>query len=194
MVNIYHHYWRILLKYFETKLPGVIVIEPRVFPDNRGFFLESFRVNAYEEIGIEQKFFQENLSRSFKDVLRGLHYQLKHPQGKLVTVTHGKVFDVIVDISPTSPTFKQFHYEVLSDENHKQIYIPPGYAHGFYTISDTADFFYKCTNYYVPGDEYGVKWDDQDLLIPWPIAKTPIISDKDQVFKNLKEIDRKFLP
>ena len=160
-----------------TNLPGVLVITPKVHQDQRGFFFESFQVERYREVGIEEAFVQDNVARSSKGVLRGLHYQLQYPQGKLVSVTSGEAFDVAVDIRVGSPTFCQWYGTVLSDTNHKQLYVPPGFAHGYCVITETADFIYRCTDYYHPEDEYGVKWNDPELNIQWPID-TPLLSER----------------
>ena len=147
------------MKVIETKLPGVLIIEPEVFGDRRGFFLETFHKERYSKFGIPGtglKFVQDNHSRSRKGVLRGLHFQLKHPQGKLVSVAYGKVFDVVADVCPDSPTFAQWIGVELSDGNHRQLWVPPGYAHGFCMLSESADVLYKCTDYYHPEDEGGM--------------------------------------
>jgi dTDP-4-dehydrorhamnose 3,5-epimerase len=167
------------MKVTETSLAGVLIIEPKVFGDQRGFFLESFQLERYREFGVEQPFVQDNHSRSSRGVLRGLHFQRTRPQGKLVSVSRGAVYDVAVDINPDSPTCGQFVGVELSDENHRQLWVPPGFAHGFCVISDVADFQYKCTDYYSPEDEGGLLWNDPDLRIPWPID-TPQLSAKDQ--------------
>jgi dTDP-4-dehydrorhamnose 3,5-epimerase len=164
----------------ETALPGVRIIEPRVFGDARGFFLESFSARRYrDEAGIEQPFVQDNLSHSVRGVLRGLHFQRSRPQGKLIQVVQGTVFDVAVDIDPRSPHFGRHVAVELSGDSHRQIWIPPGYAHGFCVTSDTATFQYKCTEYYDPADEGGVAWNCPRLNIPWPI-RNPTLSDKDR--------------
>lgn len=167
-------------------LPGLLIITPRVFHDERGYFYESFNQKPYLDAGIPP-FVQDNHSLSKKNVLRGLHYQLPHAQGKLVFVTRGKVWDVVVDIRQSSPTFMKWFSIELSDENHQQLYIPPGFAHGFCTLSETADFAYKCTDFYTPGAEHGIRYDDPALNIPWPV-ETPILSDKDKVYPSLKDI------
>ena len=166
------------MKVIETALPGVLIIEPKVFGDARGFFIETFQVERYREIGITQPFVQDNHSRSPHGVLRGLHYQKTRPQGKLVRVSRGAVYDVAVDVDPKSPTFGRYVGVELSDDNHRQIWIPPGYAHGFCVLSALADFEYKCTDLYFPEDEGGVIWNDPDVAIPWPIS-APRLSDKD---------------
>ena len=177
----------------QTKLPDVLVVEPVVFSDDRGFFLETCNTVRYHKIGITAAFVQDNMSRSKKGVLRGLHYQLQYPQGKLVGVSNGEVFDVAVDIRTGSPTFGQWTGTILNDVNHRQMYIPPGFAHGFCVISDSADFIYKCSEYYHPEDEYGILWNDSDIAIKWPV-EIPIISDKDSRNSNLSEIPSKLLP
>ncbi|MFT6436870.1 MAG: dTDP-4-dehydrorhamnose 3,5-epimerase [Candidatus Azotimanducaceae bacterium] len=170
----------------KTKLPGVVIIEPTIHGDNRGFFLESFHAERYkQEAGIDLPFVQDNQSRSGKGVLRGLHYQVKKPQGKLVRVTRGEVFDVAVDINPNSTTYTKWVGVNLSEDNHLQFYVPPGYAHGFLVLSDFADFSYKCTDYYDPKDEGGVRWDDPKINISWP-KTNPTVSDKD---KQLPTVD-----
>lgn len=175
------------MKIIETALPGVLIIEPKVFSDGRGYFKEIYQEERYMEYGIDASFVQDNYSRSSKDVLRGLHFQIKHPQGKLVTVSRGAVYDVAVDINPLSPSYGKFAAVILSDENHRQFWIPPGYAHGFCVLSEFADFHYKCTEYYVPGDEGGLIWNDPDINIPWPLA-TPVLSEKDKANKTLRQL------
>ncbi|MDD3675498.1 dTDP-4-dehydrorhamnose 3,5-epimerase [Thauera propionica] len=166
------------MKVIETALPGVLIIEPKVFGDHRGFFLETFQVDRYREAGITLPFVQDNHSRSQRGVLRGLHFQKTRPQGKLVSVSRGAVYDVAVDIDPASATYGQFVGVELSDDNHRQLWIPPGYAHGFCVLSEVADFQYKCTDLYFPEDEGGLIWNDPDVGIPWPID-TPHLSAKD---------------
>jgi dTDP-4-dehydrorhamnose 3,5-epimerase len=175
------------MKVEQTILPGVVIIKPDVFGDARGFFIETFRTTRYEEAGITAAFVQDNHSRSARGVLRGMHFQKKHPQGKLLTVSHGKVFDVAADINPASPTFGKHVSIELSDENHFQIYIPPGYAHGFCVLSEFADFHYKCTDFYVGNDQHGVMWNDSTLAIDWPI-KNPSLSEQDKKWPTLKEL------
>ena len=170
-----------------TGIEGVLLIKPRVFGDHRGFFLETFQEERYREAGIAQRFVQDNHSRSRRGILRGLHFQRNHPQGKLVSALRGQVFDVAVDIRPESPTFGKWHAAVLDDENHHQLWIPPGLAHGFCVLSDVADFIYKCTDYYHPEDEGAVRWDDPDIGVDWPIAE-PILSDKDSKAPRLREM------
>jgi len=166
------------MKITTTAIPGVLLITPKVFGDSRGFFLESFHAARYAEAGIPSSFVQDNHSRSAKGVLRGLHFQKQYPQGKLVYVTIGTVFDVAVDIRKDSPTFGQWVGVTLSADEHQQFYIPPGFAHGFCVLSDTADFHYKCTDYYHPEDEGSLRWDDPDIGIQWPLTD-PILSTKD---------------
>jgi dTDP-4-dehydrorhamnose 3,5-epimerase len=176
-----------------TDLPGVLLIEPTVFGDARGFFLESYHAQRYAEAGIPDHFVQDNHSRSQRGVLRGLHYQLTHPQGKLVWVTSGEVFDVAVDIRKGSPTFGRWVGVTLSADNHRQLYIPPGFAHGFCVLSETVDFLYKCTDFYHPEDEGGVLWCDPNIGVNWPVT-TPVLSEKDQRYPRLVEVPVERLP
>lgn len=172
----------------KTKLAGVVIIKPKVFGDERGFFVESYNYQRYQqEAGITLPFVQDNRSHSQKGVLRGLHFQKTHPQGKLVSVTQGSVYDVAVDIDPKSATFGQYVAVELTAENHLQLYVPPGYAHGFCVLSDTADFTYKCTDYYHPEDEGGLAWDCPDIAIEWPISN-PQLSSKDQQNMTLAQM------
>ena len=171
----------------ETKLPGVLIIEPKVFGDCRGFFKETFQAERYAEIGINLPFVQDNHSRSQKGVLRGLHLQITRPQGKLVSCSRGVVYDVAVDVNPESATFGQYVGVELTEDNHWQLWIPPGYAHGFCVLSDVADFQYKCTDLYFPEDEGGLIWNDPEVAIDWPI-KEPELSDKDQKLPTLAQI------
>jgi dTDP-4-dehydrorhamnose 3,5-epimerase len=178
------------MKFIETHLPGVIVIEPKLFGDKRGFFLESYREDVFHAAGITIPFVQDNHSRSTRGVLRGLHYQLKQTQGKLVRVATGSVFDVVVDIRLGSPTFGKWYGIELNDENMRMLYIPPGYAHGFVVLSETADFIYKCTDYYHPQSEQGIAWDDPEIAIDWQISSMisdVSLSDKDKNNVNLKD-------
>lgn len=167
-------------------LPGLIIIEPAIFSDNRGYFYEGYQQKRYQELGIPS-FVQDNVSRSSRHVIRGLHYQKPDAQGKLVGVTHGAVWDVVVDIRLSSPTFGEWFGITLSDDNHMQMYIPPGFAHGFCVLSETADFYYKCTGFYTPTHERGIIWNDKKINIPWP-AESPILSPKDEVYRSLHEI------
>ena len=176
------------MKVTETVLPGVRIIEPRVFGDARGFFLETFQAERYrQEAGIELPFVQDNHSRSSRGVLRGLHSQSPNPQGKLVRVARGEVFDVAVDIDPASKTFGKWVGVLLSETNHLQLWVPPGYAHGFVVISEIADFEYKCTDYYNVSAEVGVLWNDPDIGIDWPI-QNPKLSKKDEALPTLAQI------
>ena len=177
----------------ETALPGVCVIQSNVFRDPRGFFLESYHQVKFIEYGITDNFVQDNHSRSTKSVLRGLHYQLQHPQAKLCRVLEGEALDVAVDIRIGSPNFGKWVSAVLSSESHNQIYIPAGFAHGFLTLSDSVQFLYKCTDYYDPADERGILWNDPDLSIAWGISN-PLISEKDKQYLPLGRVPREFLP
>lgn len=176
-----------------TELDGVLIIEPDVFGDHRGFFMESYSRKRYGALGISPEFVQDNVSLSRQGILRGLHYQLDHPQAKLVQVLKGEVFDVAVDIRVGSPQFGCWAGVILSEENRRQLYIPEGFAHGFCVTSETALFHYKCSDYYAPGDEYSLVWSDPGLGIAWPEQK-PILSDKDREAPALKAIGQKSLP
>ncbi|BBQ88595.1 dTDP-4-dehydrorhamnose 3,5-epimerase [Raoultella planticola] len=176
------------MQVIDTKISDVKIIQPKVFGDARGFFVETFEKKRYQEmLNINLDFVQDNHSRSTKGVLRGLHFQTQHAQGKLVRVVRGEVFDVAVDIRPDSPTFGQWEGVILSEENKTQFWIPPGLAHGFVVLSDIADFEYKCTDYYNPGFEGCVVWNDTDIGIDWP-EKNPLLSEKDKQGKTLKEL------
>ncbi|WP_339461939.1 dTDP-4-dehydrorhamnose 3,5-epimerase [Pseudomonas sp. EA_105y_Pfl2_R69] len=177
------------MKVIETRLPGVLIIEPEVFGDHRGFFLESFQVERYRQAGIDLPFVQDNHSRSQRGVLRGLHFQRSRPQGKLVSVSRGAVYDVAVDIDPKSPSCGQFVGVELNDENHRQLWVPPGYAHGFCVLSEVADYHYKCSELYFPEDEGGLIWNDPDVNIPWPISE-PQLSAKDMRHSGLRDLIR----
>lgn len=167
--------------FIETGLPGVVVIEPAVFTDPRGYFMETYTRRDFAAGGIDREFVQDNQSKSSRGVLRGLHFQKQHPQGKLVRVVVGEVFDVAVDCRPGSPAYGRWAGVRLSAENKRMFYLPEGFAHGFLVLSDEAEFTYKCTDYYTPGDEGGVPWDDPDLAIDWPDAGAPLItSEKDR--------------
>ena len=177
------------MKIIDTSIPEVKIIEPKVFGDERGFFLETFQANKYKVvIGERLSFVQDNHSRSSKGVLRGLHFQKTKPQGKLVRVVTGEVFDVAVDIRKGSPTFGKWEGVLLTGDNKKQFWVPPGFAHGFVVLSDTADFEYKCTDYYDPSDEGAVYWNDPDLAIDWPIDFEPSLSAKDLQAGLLKDL------
>jgi len=171
----------------ETGLGGLLVIEPQIFDDDRGWFLETFQNERYREVGIAQVFVQDNLSRSSQGVIRGLHFQKTRPQGKLVTCLRGKVLDVVVDLRVGSETRGQTFSIILDSDQREQLWIPPGFAHGFSVLSESADFFYKCTEYYQPTDEYGILWSDPDLSIDW-LVSNPIVSKKDQKLPRLKEV------
>lgn len=176
------------MQVIDTKISDVKIIQPKVFGDARGFFVETFEKKRYQEmLNINLDFVQDNHSRSTKGVLRGLHFQTQHAQGKLVRVVRGEVFDVAVDIRPDSPTFGQWEGVILSEENKTQFWIPPGLAHGFVVLSDIADFEYKCTDYYNPGFEGCVVWNDTDIGIDWP-EKNPLLSEKDKQGRTLKEL------
>ena len=173
----------------ETSLPGVLLIEPKVFGDARGFFLESWNRQTFAGLGLDLDFVQDNHSRSAKGVLRGLHYQLNDPQGKLVRVVNGAVFDVAVDVRKSSPHFGQWVGYELSADNHRMLWIPPGFAHGFLVLSDTADFLYKTTAYYAPQWDRGIRWDDPQIGVQWPLEGAPALSAKDQVQPLLKDAE-----
>jgi dTDP-4-dehydrorhamnose 3,5-epimerase len=182
------------MKIIETRLPGVLLIEPDVFGDHRGFFLETWNRDRYMAAGFpDVSFVQDNHSCSCKGVLRGLHYQIHRPQGKLVQVTTGAVFDVVVDVRYGSPNFGQWAGYALTDENHHQLWAPPGFAHAFCVLSDVANFIYKCTDYYRPDDEGGVLWSDPCIGIDWPV-QSPILSAKDQAFSVLADVAEEKLP
>lgn len=180
------------MKVIPTAIPDVLVLEPRVFGDARGFFLESFNQRAFAEAtGLNPTFVQDNHSRSARGVLRGLHFQVQQPQGKLVRVVRGAVFDVAVDIRPESPTFGRWAGVELSEDNHRQLWIPPRLAHGFLVLSETADFLYKTTDYYAPAHERSIAWNDPTLAIDWPLAGAqPALSAKDQAAMSLAEAVR----
>ncbi len=172
----------------KTDIPDVLLLEPRVFGDARGFFFESFNQKLWQErTGLAKSFVQDNHSRSVKNVLRGLHYQIQQPQGKLVRVVRGAVFDVAVDIRRSSPTFGRWVGFELSDDNRRQMWIPEGFAHGFLVLSDTAEFLYKTTDYWAAAHERTILWNDPDLMIAWPIKNPPILSDKDAAGTPFKE-------
>lgn len=176
------------MKVIKGKLDGILIIEPDIFEDPRGFFLESYNRSKYSEIGIKEEFIQDNHSLSIKGTLRGLHFQLpQNPQVKLVRVTAGEVFDVVVDVRKNSPTFGKWESFILSAKNKKQIYVPLGFAHGFCVISDRAEFLYKCSSYYSPKDERAFAWNDPDVGIKWPVD-APILSKRDQLHPFLKDL------
>ncbi|SFS07953.1 dTDP-4-dehydrorhamnose 3,5-epimerase [Dyella sp. OK004] len=181
------------MKVIETSLPGVAVIEPQVFGDARGYFYESYNKAKYREAGITAEFVQSNVSRSAKGVLRGLHYQWPNPQGKLVSVLEGEVFDVAVDVRRNSPTFGQWAGVMLSAENKRHFWIPEGFAHGFCVVSDFATFAYQCTALYDQAADAGVRWNDADIGIDWPLTN-PLLSGKDEKAPLLKEVPSHRLP
>lgn len=169
-----------------TTIPDVLILEPKIFGDSRGFFFESFNEKVFRDAtGVAAHFVQDNHSRSARGVLRGLHYQIEQPQGKLVRCTQGEVFDVAVDIRPSSPTFGKWVGAILSEENKRQLWIPAGLAHGFLVLSDSADFLYKTTEYYAPQHERAILWSDPDLAIAWPLAGVPLLSAKDGMAPRL---------
>ena len=174
----------------ETVIPDIMIIDPEIFEDSRGFFMETFHEQKFSDRGLPVRFAQDNHSYSVKGTLRGLHYQLKYPQGKLVRVVRGEVYDVAVDIRVGSPYFGRWVGEILSEQNRRQIYIPPGFAHGFCVLSDCADFLYKCTEIYEPQDDYGILWNDPDIGITWPELDY-IISKKDQRHLCLEDLKSK---
>ena len=181
-------------KFTETGIRDMFVVEPTVFEDNRGYFMETYQENDFKEAGHDLTFVQDNQSKSTKGVLRGLHLQLKYPQGKLVRVIKGEVFDVGVDLRGDSPTYGKWYGEILSEDNKKQLYIPPKFAHGFLVLSDEAEFLYKCTEFYHGEDESGIKWDDEDIAIDWPLDGIDeiILSDKDKELKSFREAKIKY--
>ena len=179
------------MKITPCALQGVFLIEPNVFRDERGFFLESYHSERYAHLGLPRNFVQDNHSRSSQGILRGLHGQLQKPQGKLVRATHGEIFDVAVDVRPHSPTFGQWVGETLSAENFRQLYIPPGFLHGFCVVSAFAEVEYKCTDYYDRKDEIGVLWNDAGLRIQWPLSN-PILSPKDQALPSFDSLKSQF--
>ncbi|MBA3890016.1 MAG: dTDP-4-dehydrorhamnose 3,5-epimerase [Gemmatimonadaceae bacterium] len=180
------------MKVHETPLPGVLIVEPRVFRDERGFFIEAFNDERFRSAGLPAVFRQDNHSRSSRDVLRGLHYQLAHPQGKLVSVIRGAIFDVAADIRVGAPTFGQWFGIELHEDDARSLWVPPGFAHGFCALADTVDVVYKCTDVYHADDDHGVAWNDPTLAIAWPVT-SPRISDKDALYPLL-DLSRNDLP
>jgi dTDP-4-dehydrorhamnose 3,5-epimerase len=181
------------MKVQTTSLPELLIVAPDIYGDSRGFFTETYQQKRYAESGIDRTFVQDNLSRSTKGTLRGLHFQINTPQAKLVQVIEGEVFDVAVDVRPGSPSFGKWEGVRLSDNNMRQLFIPEGFAHGFCVLSDTALFSYKCTDFYAPDDEGGILWSDPDIGIQWPID-APMLSAKDQAYPLLKDVSLKALP
>lgn len=179
------------MNFIETQLSGVIRIKPAVHSDDRGFFMETWQARRFREAGIDAEFVQDNVSQSSKGTLRGLHYQIRQPQGKLVRVVAGEVFDVAVDLRKSSANFGKWVGEILSAENKHLLWVPPGFAHGFLVLSDTATFEYKCTDYYAPDYERSIRWDDADIGIDWPLkgAQEPVLSPKDAAATFLKGAD-----
>ena len=179
------------MKFISTEIPGVIIVEPDVFGDHRGFFMESWHAEKFAEAGIDAQFVQDNHSRSNQGILRGLHYQIEQPQGKLVRVLSGEVFDVAVDLRRDSPTFGKWFGMTLNDTDKKMLWVSPGFAHGFYVVSEQADFFYKCTELYAPEYERALRWDDPDLAIDWPIAsgQEPVLAPKDAAAKSFEDAE-----
>ena len=179
------------MEFIETALPEVIKIVPRVFSDERGFFMETWQAKMFCENVVDIEFVQDNFSQSSQGTLRGLHYQIEHAQGKLVRVVSGEVFDVAVDMRKSSPNFGKWVGEILSAENKHQLWVPPGFAHGFYVMSETAEFEYKCTDYYAPSHERSVRWDDADIAIDWPLKpdEQPVLSAKDEAASLLRDAD-----
>ena len=181
------------MKVLSTSLKEVLLIEPSVFEDNRGFFMQTYQQKTYRELGIDNNFIQDNLSFSVRGTLRGLHYQFPHAQAKLVQVITGEIFDVAVDIRRGSPTFGKWTGVYLSEKNKRQLYIPGGFAHGFCVLSETAVFMYKCSDFYAPDCEGGILWSDPNIGIEWPI-ETPLLSEKDSKYETLKVIPPERLP
>jgi dTDP-4-dehydrorhamnose 3,5-epimerase len=179
-------------KVIKTPIKDLVIIETKIFKDERGFFIESYNLRDFVNLGIGGNFVQDNYSMSRKGVLRGLHFQIRHPQGKLIQVISGKVFDVAVDLRLNSPTFGKWYGVELSDDNGLQFYIPPGFAHGFLAIEENTLFFYKCTDFYYPDDELGIIWNDKDIGIQWPLSQVEkiIISDKDSKLLSFNEARR----
>jgi len=174
-----------------TAIPDIVLIRPKVFGDARGFFLESWEERKFAASGIDAKFVQDNHSRSARHTLRGLHYQIHHPQGKLVRVITGAVYDVAVDIRRSSPTFGRWVGVTLSAENHHMLWVPAGFAHGFLVLSESADFVYRCTDFYMPGAERAIQWNDPDLQVDWPLPKgsSPVLSAKDTVAPRFRDAE-----
>ncbi len=183
-------------KIIKKEIEGVFTVEPTVFDDERGYFMETYNENDFKKEGIDLTFVQDNQSKSSKGVLRGLHFQYTQPQGKLVRVIKGEVFDVGVDLRKNSPTYGKWVGEILSEKNKKQLFIPKGFAHGFLVLSDEAEFVYKCTDFYNPNDEGGIQWNDPEIAIEWPFGDLTeediILSDKDKLWKSMKETETNF--
>ena len=181
------------MKIITTSIAGILIIEPETFQDKRGFFMETYNRNRYKASGINATFVQDNLSHSLKNTVRGLHFQIKHPQSKLIQVISGEIFDVAVDLRPGSATFGKWTGIHLSDENRRQVFIPVGFAHGFCVLSESALFYYKCSDFYAPDDEGGIIWSDPDIGIEWPVIN-PIISEKDKQYQKCSRLNADQLP
>ena len=177
------------MEFERLSIPDLVLVKPKVFGDARGWFFESWESRKFAAADLDVPFVQDNYSRSVKGTLRGLHYQIKQPQGKLVRVTQGEVFDVAVDIRRSSPSFGRWVGTILSGENKHQLWVPPGFAHGFYVLSESAEFFYKCTDFYAPAHERTLRWDDPAIGIAWPLMGAPLLSDKDRLGKPLAGAD-----
>ena len=177
------------LKFVQTKIPDVILVKPNIIEDHRGFFMESYHIEKFKFAGIDTNFVQDNYAKSVNNTLRGLHFQMKYPQAKLLRCLKGKVFDVAVDLRKNSPYFGKWVGEELSEDNKFQLYIPEGFAHGYYVMAKTAEIAYKCSEIYHPEDEYGIRWDDPDIRIEWP-GNSPILSDKDKILPLLKNFQK----
>jgi dTDP-4-dehydrorhamnose 3,5-epimerase len=177
------------MEFERLSIPDLVLIKPKVFGDARGWFFESWEARKFAAAGLDAAFVQDNYSRSVQGTLRGLHYQIQRPQGKLVRVTQGEVFDVAVDIRRSSPSFGKWVGTILSGDNKHQLWVPPGFAHGFYVLSESAEFFYKCTDFYAPEHERTLRWDDPKLGIQWPLKGAPLLSDKDRQGKPLADAD-----
>jgi dTDP-4-dehydrorhamnose 3,5-epimerase len=179
------------MQFEPTRLPEVVLIKPRVFGDARGFFFETWQQRTFSEAGLNASFVQDNHSHSTRYTLRGLHFQIRQPQGKLVRVTRGEAYDVVVDIRRSSPRFGQWVGAVLSDSNHHLLWVPPGFAHGYLALSDTVDFIYKCTDFYSPQDERSIRWDDPALAVKWPFppGTAPVLSSKDAAAPLLRDAE-----
>jgi dTDP-4-dehydrorhamnose 3,5-epimerase len=179
------------MEFEPTAIPDVVLIRPKVFGDSRGFFMESWEERKFAAAGLDVKFVQDNHSRSARNTLRGLHYQIQHPQGKLVRVITGAVFDVAVDIRRSSPTFGRWIGTTLSADNHHMLWVPPGFAHGFLVLSETADFIYRCTDFWSAPHERAIRWDDRDLNIQWPLPEgaEPLLSPKDAAAKHFRDAE-----
>ncbi len=184
------------MKRIQTDLPELFLLEPEVHGDHRGFFVETYNQREAERLGFARTYVQDNHTRSTRGVLRGLHYQLGRPQAKLVRVVRGEIFDVAVDVRKGSPTFGRHAAAMLSADNHRLLFIPEGFAHGFFVVSETAEVIYKCSDFYAPAEERGVLWSDSALAIPWPIPDDvrPVLSDKDRAYKPLAETPEADLP